>query len=114
MNQFEIEPEIEPEIEVKIIYNLSYIPFAEIISNKPICTFVKNKSKNKDTYSFGEDKDVITMSVKQFNNYVKKNKYSNTKIIELKLERRRHKNRIYSRTSRLLKRKNNITDSGTI
>ena len=103
MNQFEVE--IEPEI----IYNLSYIPFAEIITNKPICTFVKKNIK--DTYSFEEDKDVITMSVTQFNNYVKKNKYSNTKIIELKLARRRHKNRIYSRTSRLLKRKNNITDS---
>jgi hypothetical protein len=64
-------------------------------------------SDANEKYSFTQDE--ITMPLINVNNYVKTNNFSEKKIEELKLERRRYKNRGYSKISRLKKKmkKNN-------
>ena len=66
-------------------------------------TKYKPKSKTKEKYSFTEYE--LTISVKDFHNYIKD--WDSDKIKELSLARRRYKNRLYSRKSRL-KRKNKL------
>jgi hypothetical protein len=85
------------------ICEFNIIPFAESISDKPICTFVKTESEPDEKYSFTDYE--ITMSLKMFNTYVKYFNFSNKKIRALKLARRRYKHCIYSRKYRT-KRKN--------
>ena len=91
-----------------IFYNetmLVSIPFAKNVSNEPICTFVSSLKKNdsdqtdEQPYSFTEKE--ITLSLVEFNNYVKQFNFSYKKIKALKDVRRRYKHCIYARRSRL-------------
>lgn len=87
------------------ICEFNIIPFAESISDKPICTFVKSESEPDEKYSFTEYE--ITMSLKMFNTYVKYFNFSNKKIRALKLARRRYKHCIYSRKYRTKRKTSN-------
>ena len=87
------------------ICEFNIIPFAESISDKPICTFVKTESEPEEKYSFTEYE--ITMSLKMFNTYVKYFNFSNKKIRALKLARRRYKHCIYSRKYRTKRKTSN-------
>ena len=89
------------------ICEFNIIPFAESISDKPICTFVKSESESEpnEKYSFTDYE--ITMSLKMFNTYVKYFGFSNKKIKALKLARRRYKHCIYSRKYRSNRKNSN-------
>ena len=81
------------------ISELKYIPF-NIYKGK-MNTFNQNQKILINKIDF--DKKILTLPVKDFNNYIIKSKLSTIEINYLKITRRRHKNCIYSKKARLKK-----------